>query len=622
MLNDNETTRDYLNFRIVASPVAQMILKSGDEPISIGVSGNWGAGKSSMVRMIGDAIRETEHANKYIFLEFNAWLYQGYEDARMALLQQVSDRLEEVAAERKSCVEKVKDFVARVNWLRVAAAAAPVASKALLGGMVAGPIGAVIGSVEGLIAKAGKTKAEDVQGLVDSCSEALPLLQGFIKERGAKSVPKEIVALRSLFESILVDLDMKLIVFVDDLDRCLPDTAISTLEAMRLLLFTARTVFILAADEAMIRRAVRARYGDDGMDEDRVASYFDKLIQIPIRVPRPASNEIKSYLVLMLAEMRVQEGKISQEEFNAGYLNLMALIKKSWAGRLTKKAIFAAFGDAAKKIVGDIDIADQIADVMIASPNIAGNPRLIKRFLNNLILRNAVASSQEMALVFEVLVKMHLFERCAPKGAFDELAGMVANSDDGRVAILAKCEECASKGEEIVDVPEKWKGDFFSQWIDMEPKLGDVDLRPYIYLSQEDKKRFLVVNNLSPEASQALTMVLGVKVLTNPVVEMVRKLELDEVDLIFDKIVNRVRSQQYEMTSLLKLLHIPKAHPSYGSKYVEVLNGMPASKRNVALVPLLVGEEWAVEMLEKWKNDSLTPGKTKVAIEVVRKAGV
>ena len=76
------------------------------------------------------------------------------------------------------------------------------------------------------------------------------------------------------------------------------------------------------------------------------------------------------------------------------------------------------------------------------------------------------------------------------------------------------------------------------------------------------------------------------------------------------------------MTSLLKLLHIPKAHPSYGSKYVEVLNGMPASKRNVALVPLLVGEEWAVEMLEKWKNDSLTPGKTKVAIEVVRKAGV
>lgn len=46
MLNDNETVRDYLNFRIVASPVAEMIQTSGDAPISIGVSGNWGAGKS------------------------------------------------------------------------------------------------------------------------------------------------------------------------------------------------------------------------------------------------------------------------------------------------------------------------------------------------------------------------------------------------------------------------------------------------------------------------------------------------------------------------------------------------------------------------------------------------
>lgn len=165
MLNDNETTRDYLNFRIVASPVAQMILKSGDEPISIGVSGNWGAGKSSMVRMIGDAIRETEHANKYIFLEFNAWLYQGYEDARMALLQQVSDRLEEVAAERKSCVEKVKDFVARVNWLRVTAAAAPVASKALLGGMVAGPIGAVIRIRRGFDCQGGEDEGRRCSGI-------------------------------------------------------------------------------------------------------------------------------------------------------------------------------------------------------------------------------------------------------------------------------------------------------------------------------------------------------------------------------------------------------------------------------------------------------------------------
>lgn len=44
----------------------------------------------------------------------------------------------------------------------------------------------------------------------------------------------------------------QLVVLIDDLDRCLPDTAIETLEAVRLFVFTSRTAFVVAADEAMI----------------------------------------------------------------------------------------------------------------------------------------------------------------------------------------------------------------------------------------------------------------------------------------------------------------------------------------------------------------------------------
>ena len=57
MWNDIETTNDYLHFSVVSGTVADLIIESGDNPISIGVSGNWGSGKSSMVKMIGKELK-------------------------------------------------------------------------------------------------------------------------------------------------------------------------------------------------------------------------------------------------------------------------------------------------------------------------------------------------------------------------------------------------------------------------------------------------------------------------------------------------------------------------------------------------------------------------------------
>ena len=62
MWNDIETTTDYLHFSIVSKTVADLIIDSGDNPISIGVSGSWGVGKSSMVKMIGK--RSEEHTSE------------------------------------------------------------------------------------------------------------------------------------------------------------------------------------------------------------------------------------------------------------------------------------------------------------------------------------------------------------------------------------------------------------------------------------------------------------------------------------------------------------------------------------------------------------------------------
>lgn len=66
MWNDIETTNDYLHFSVVSGTVADLIIESGDNPISIGVSGNWGSGKSSMVKMIGKELEKRTMENRNI----------------------------------------------------------------------------------------------------------------------------------------------------------------------------------------------------------------------------------------------------------------------------------------------------------------------------------------------------------------------------------------------------------------------------------------------------------------------------------------------------------------------------------------------------------------------------
>ena len=120
---------------------------------------------------------------------------------------------------------------------------------------------------------------------------------------------------RQKFEEILGQLRVKLVVLVDDLDRCLPETAISTLEAMRLLLFVKRTAFIIAADEQMIRNGVRAYFNRVELLDGLVTSYFDKLIQVPIKIPHLGIAEVKVYIVLLFMELEVRRGKLEQKFF-------------------------------------------------------------------------------------------------------------------------------------------------------------------------------------------------------------------------------------------------------------------------------------------------------------------
>jgi len=615
MWHDVETTKDLLNFTVVADTAAQLVRESGGQPVSIGVSGKWGTGKSSLVKMIGASLKEADAADqKYVFLEFNAWLYQGYDDARMALLQSVADRLVAESKRRQTHVEKALEFAKRVNWLRVGRLLAPAVSGAVVGGTVGGPIGAVIGAVGGLCKAEGAPTAEDLEKVKNAYATLQPELTGLLKDKEAKSLPQEIAELRGTFEELLRALDMTLVVLVDDLDRCLPDTAISTLEAMRLLLFLPRTAFIIAADEQMIRGAVRAHFGDVDLTDDLVTSYFDKLIQVPLRVPRLGVTEVKGYLILLLAELAEKRKDITQAARARAETVILDAVCQSWAGGLTRKKMEEAFGTDAAKVSMEIDLADQLASLMVSADHIAGNPRLIKRFLNNLMIRDAVAKAQGLTIAFDQLVKLQLFERCAPTAAFEYLVKQVADREDGKAAFLADVEAALAKGEPFNMPDASWDSPFIGEWLKLNPRLGDTDLRPLLYLSRDRALSLASFDELSPEGRALLEALLEAKKILPPLVEQLKSLGETEGERILSRIKRRIRSGQWERSTLIQALHVPKAFPDLAPSFVNLLNEIPASKRPAPLIPHIRDEAWAQELLRRWASDNQSPQPVKNAI--------
>jgi predicted KAP-like P-loop ATPase len=317
MWPDNETARDFLNFSGVSDTVAEIIVQANGRPISIGISGAWGIGKSSMIKLTKTSLAQRTRKDgerDFVFVEFNAWLYQGYDDARAALIDVIATKLEDEAKTRGRGIDKAKALLKRVNWLR-AAKLAGAAAPMLFGLPPTGLVGeiwelgrkAFAGQVDEKLAGDTKKAADDVVSTAG----------GFLNPKAETSPPKEIQALRDTFEETLDELGVTLVVLIDDLDRCLPETTIPTLEAIRLFLFLKNnTAFVIAADNDMIKHAVR-RHFEDIEDDLLVTNYFDKLIQVPIRVPPLGTQEVRAYIMLLFVENSSLEEDV-KEKIRAG----------------------------------------------------------------------------------------------------------------------------------------------------------------------------------------------------------------------------------------------------------------------------------------------------------------
>jgi len=427
LFDDNPAIEDLLDFDAVAEVVVRVVTSGGLDPVTVGIHSAWGGGKSTALNLIGGQLGQVGHV---LVVRIDPWEFENTEDLRGTLIAQVLDVLHlhvqeetEDPTRRDIALAKLDELRRRIAWGRVAKVL--VTSAVTLSPNLPGLI-------EALTPKAPEGKGKDADG------------------------PQGMAGFRSQFESLMDEVEgiNKVVVLVDDLDRCLPPTIMGTLEAIKLFLSVKKMAFVLAADEDLIRAAIEPQM--EGAAKAGFAKlYTEKIVQLPISLPLLSVDQAEAYIALLLCR-------------NAGALSSVHLGEVIAAARVRRRsgtAPYVVAGDAAAgPSARHLALAASIARGL--SADVWRSPRAIKRFLNAFAVREHLAQAAGAGLDLDVLLKLYLLEwRYLPE--FNVLA---ERSPGDRDALLVAWEEWALDSEHTASAPTG-VGDTTRPWAASEPSL-------------------------------------------------------------------------------------------------------------------------------------------------------
>lgn len=583
---DNETAVDLLYYEAIAKTVVRLVREKSDEPLSVGVHGDWGAGKSSVLMMVEEAFSEDD---RVLCVRFNGWLFQGFEDAKAVLIETIVKELRRKRPTSQKVAEQAKKVLRRVDWMKLARKAGAYGLTLATGIPHPETIKEMGSAARSLISKgAENVSPETVAALLEGSDE-------FLREVAEDNAPEQMHAFREEFAELLKDAEIdRLIVLVDDLDRCLPDTAIETLEAIRLFLFVPRAAFIIAADEGMIEYAVRQHFPDLPVATGPATyarNYLEKLIQVPFRLPSLGYAETRIYVALLLVLNACGE---ESDEFQKLTGLARELLRRPWKGPgLDRKAVEKALGGVPVDVERAMELAGRIAPVLAEGAR--GNPRQIKRFINTMILRLAIAEERGFRdeLNISVLAKIMLAERFAPE-LYDAIArGSASTGASEELAALEAAvatpppdfEKKSAGGKETVPVEKPslpdWPNlEWAKQWAAIDPPLAENDLRPYVFVTRDRRSFFGAVTSLG-ELDELISKLQGSPLQVKQASTEVARLQSIEAEQVFDALRAKVRDAEnlsQEPAGVKGLAEVARQHPFLQRPLLSFLQDLPVSK--------------------------------------------
>lgn len=470
--SDAETEVDLLGFTHLVDAIERLVKTPHLLPATVGVFGDWGSGKTSVLRMCAKRLEGDEGS---LVLWFNGWLFEGYDQAKASLMERLVDEL----VAKRCTSEKMKKLAVRlfrrINWLRVAGTTLKLGGTLAIGG---GPLGAVGGATD--LAALAKDAGQALEDIDDG------KLDQYLKDGQDQTFNRNVAAFREDFAALLSEAKIdRLVVLIDDLDRCLPPTVIQTLEAIKLFLSVGNVAFVVGADERLVQYAVRERFPElPGERADVGRDYLEKLIQYPVRVPALSRSEVQSYIALLFLQAEGDEESLNKA--------------MEWFRSPERSVSGMAFGhDAAAElklqdselVAEGLTISAQVGPLL--GKGLSGNPRQCKRFLNMLMMRLGMAESRGVELSRRLLAKLMILEYLKPD-LFRQLGDMQAEGHGRPEALLAWRQAMREVAEKDGDRPspppglEVWEKDpVASEWLQIEPELDDKDLGPYFYFSRD-----------------------------------------------------------------------------------------------------------------------------------------
>ena len=616
MWSDNESNIDLLRFSYLSSSVNDIILNPTLIPTTIGLFGDWGSGKSTLMKLIE---KDLSKEDKFAIVSFNGWLFEGYEDAKSALMGAIIHALAEKKGLYKKCSEKVKDLLKRVDWFH----------SILTLGKYAAPV--LLGYPHLSIALAGSNGINALKKLAEKAPKKLQELDSEKLKKFLKDLPPtaeeihcSIQKFRDDFQDLIkvAEID-QLIVFIDDLDRCLPDTIIDTLEAIRLFLFVSKTSFIIAADERIVEYAVKKRFPelqDARIDVGR--NYMEKMIQFPIRIPPLSNADIQSYMNILFAQKDLSSNDFAKiknhvEDFKSTEFGALSLDRK--ISETTLKITLS------QQLQDDFSFVDAIAPSL--APGLGGSPRRTKRFLNTLLIRLDMGNKRGLEVNRSVMAKLMLLEYVRTE-YFRELARLqsVQGGFPKEIEFLEKHAQTDSKSTEEKNLDESadlqknyshWLSDeWMGNWLRTPPTLQGINLKPYFYLAHDKVSDYLSIQEkLTPHVQSVLSMLLSGKDLQiRQGLNDAKSLNQADTNALFSALSERMRQvDKLDKTSPQDVMfNLMDSQPSLIPQLITLYNSIHEAKIQLDAIPKMLAiaknptfKESVKGILAKWEKNSV-----------------
>jgi len=334
-LLDTPSVKLLFGFDRIKEPIVRL-LEERDPRYTIGIYGEWGSGKTTLLKSIYQYfLNKNKDKNANILcipVWFNPWRYENEEHIVIPLLLQIQQTLLEVLNKFS-----ISEDARKKLWERFSKTV-----RALVYGF------------------SGKVSL----GVVELSFSPKDIID---QERKLQSEKDFTLEMNSIYFDIIKHLqkltrigrvDIRYFIFIDDLDRCLPEKGLKLLEHIKTLFDVKGFVFIIGLDTRSIRAWIKGKYGPDSFISSK--DYVEKLIQIPFVLPKVQPEEF-------IEIIRKQENLVDEDEIKALY-----------------------------------DLKDHLPQ----------NARSLKRMLNDYLLIKVAYKDVRPDVIFKMLVLKHKWERC------------------------------------------------------------------------------------------------------------------------------------------------------------------------------------------------------------------